>query len=55
MLFQIIYEVVGWKNVILIVLRRVGSMVIILMVTQLAELALIQFGRLIASSRLVVG
>ena len=30
-------------------------MVIILMVTQLAELALVQFGRLVASSRLVVG
>ena len=29
-------------------------MVIILMVTQLAELALIQFGRLVASSRLVL-
>ena len=25
MLFQIIYEVVGWENVILLVLRRVGS------------------------------
>ena len=23
--FQIIYEVVGWENVILLVLRRVGS------------------------------